>query len=62
MRIFSEFKIPCEYMSDNMTQDWLHQHIANKITEEMLNQNLIKFTEEYVQDYYIMRGEVEVET
>ena len=57
MKIFGEFKIPCEYMSDNVTQDWLHQRIANKITEEMLNQNLIKFTERYESGYYIMLGE-----
>lgn len=61
MRIFGEIKIPCEYMSNNVTQDWLHQRIANKITEEMLDKNLIKFTEKYENGYYIMDGEIDCE-
>lgn len=61
MRIFGEIKIPCEYMTDNATEDWLQHRIANKITEEMLNQNLIKFTERYENGYYIMKGEVDCE-
>ena len=61
MRIFGEFKIPCEYMTDNLTQDWLHQRIASKITESMLEENLIKFAERYENGYYIMRGEVDCE-
>ena len=61
MRVFGEFKIPCQYKSDNMSQDWLHQQIASEITEELLNQNLIKFEERYAGGYYIMNGSIEVE-
>jgi len=60
MRIVGQIKIPCEYMSDNATQDWLQRNVANEITKELLNRNCIQFTEEYKQGYYIMRGEVEV--
>ena len=61
MRIRGEIKIPCEYMSDNATQDWLQKRVANEITQEILRSNFIKFTEEYRQGYYIMRGEVEID-
>lgn len=61
MKIFGEFKIPCEYMSNNVTQDWLHQRIASEITKELLNQNLIQFKEYYAGGYYIMNGSIEVE-
>ena len=60
MKIFGEIKIPCEYMSDKATQDWLQQRVATEITKELLNRNLIKFTEEYTQGYYVMHGEVEI--
>lgn len=59
MRIFGEIKIPCAYMSDNATQDWLQQRVANEITKELLNLNIIKFTERYEHGYYIMSGEID---
>lgn len=63
MRIFGEIKVPCEYMSnDNMTQDWLMDCVANKIAKELLNKNLINFTERYECGYYIMDGEVDCES
>ena len=61
MRIFSEIKIPCEYMSDECTQDWLQHHIADKIAQELLNQDLIKFEEKYINGYYVMDGFVEID-
>ena len=60
MRIFSEIKIPFQYMSDQPTQDWLKQRIADKIAQELLNQDFIKFEEKYIDGYYVMDGFVEV--
>ena len=58
MKIFGEINIPCEYMSNNISQDWLKGRVVTEIMEEMLNKNLIKFTERYEGGYYIMEGEV----
>lgn len=62
MRVFGEVKIPCEYMSDELPYTYLQHRIASAIAQELVSKNLIKITEEYVQGYYIMRGEVEVKT
>lgn len=62
MTIFGEVKVPCEYMSDEVfTQDYLRQRVADELAKELLESNLIEFTEEYKQGYYIMRGEVELD-
>ena len=60
MKVFSEIKIPCEYMTDQCTEDWLKQRIADKIAQELLNQDFIKFEEKYINGYYVMDGFVEV--
>lgn len=61
MRIFGEIKIPCEYMSNDISQDWLKNRVVAEIVEEILDKNLIKFTERYEGGYYIMDGEINCE-
>ena len=61
MKVFSEVRLPCEYMSDELPETYLRHRIASGLAQELLDNNLVKFTEEYKQGYYIMRGEVEVE-
>ena len=63
MKIFGEIKVPCEHIAnDRMTQGWFMECVANEITKEMLNKNLISFTERYDHGYYIMDGEVDCES
>lgn len=61
MILFSEVRLPCEYMADELPETYLRHRIASGLTQELLDHNLIKFTEEYVQGYYVLKGSVEVE-
>lgn len=61
MIIFSETKIPCEYMTDELPETYLRHRIASGLAQELLDHNLIEFTEAYVQGYYVLKGTVNVE-
>lgn len=61
MKLLSEVRLPCEYMPDELPETYLRHRIASGLAQALLDKNLIKFTEEYVQGYYVMKGSVNVE-
>ena len=61
MKVFGEVKVPCEYMPEELPYDFLQHRVVDEIVKEFIRIGAIKFTEEYTQGYYIMRGDVEVE-
>ena len=58
MKIRAEYKVPIEYMPFDVDVDWVKRRVANQIFQHMLSENLIEFTEEWRDGYYILSGEV----